>query len=241
MGLTAKESGKILYIELDNLNQGNSFGLEEAKDLETIYRQWKNCPLSGIIFSSVSERFFCAGGNLKFYGSHTKKSQGITANRKITTALQKLSKWPVATVAIVSGDCFGGGMELLSCFDHVVATPTSFFGLWQRKIGLSYGWGGGKRFLQKVSQRKLLNLSLSAKSFPAIMAHKMGWIDDVVAKERIDLVAVQWLKDQSNWPVAPLKTFKRFQASKERSLFEALWWNKEHKKILNKIKNRINA
>ena len=79
MGLTAKESGKILYIELDNLNQGNSFGLEEAKDLETIYRQWKNCPLSGIIFSSVSERFFCAGGNLEGGGASSGNSPQKTS------------------------------------------------------------------------------------------------------------------------------------------------------------------
>ena len=239
MGLNVCELEGVLFIELDNIENGNSFGLVEAEELLEVYEEWKESQIFGLVFSTVSQRFFCAGGNLKFYATQTTPQEGRLANRQISLALNRLAKWPIATVAVVEGDCFGGGMELLSCFDHVISTPESFFGLWQRRIGLSYGWGGGKRFLEFISRRRLRSLSLSTETFSASAALKYGFVDEVAANSKIYEMTERWIYNQNSLTKSPIAALKGFNPDSERSLFEKLWWNKEHKSILNRVRERL--
>ena len=98
------------------------------------------------------------------------RQPGILANRKIRVQLKQLAHLPVPTLALVDGECYGGGVELLSCFDFIYSTPTSQFGLWQRKVGLTFGWGGGVRLLKRMSEHQLKQLCLEAKTLTALEA-----------------------------------------------------------------------
>ena len=67
-GLVCRKEGAYLLVTFLNAKQGNSFGVEQAQDLQKIIEQnKKDKQIKALVFLSKHPRFFCTGGNLKFY------------------------------------------------------------------------------------------------------------------------------------------------------------------------------
>ncbi|RYZ65331.1 MAG: enoyl-CoA hydratase/isomerase family protein, partial [Proteobacteria bacterium] len=147
-----------LSIMFEDSATRNSFSVAAARELREILAA--NSSASALIFSARG-RVFCSGGNLSDYASMSSAEEGMKVNNEIRSALSELSALPIPTICVVEGDCFGGGVEVVSCFDHVIAASHVVFALWQRKISLTYGWGGGSRLERRLGSSLLRNLSLS--------------------------------------------------------------------------------
>jgi enoyl-CoA hydratase len=230
---------KILITYFNNSAQANCFGIACAQELHKIIKLIKKHRIEGFVFTS-EQRIFCSGGNLSDYAKLKNKSQGIKINKEISKILNDLSKLHVPTVCLVTGDCLGGGAELISAFDTVYATPSALFGLWQRKIGLSWGWGGGHRLKMRVGKKTLMNLLLEARCFSAYEARAIGLIDAIYPKELIFEKGLRFFERQKDLPKIPFEKIKSTDLSKisktEQKLFESLWMNPEHQRLLSKFR-----
>lgn len=228
------DANKILWVKLKNSKNANCFSEFEAEQLQALLDEYQTKAM-GLVFSSEGSRFFCAGGNLKQYAGMS-KSEGLKANKVIRKCMSTLSRWPLPTVCFVVGDCYGGGMEIISAFDYVVSTPASFFGLWQRKNALTFGWGGGARFAQRLSEKKLLSLYLSAKTMSSYEAQKLDVVDKIVSEDIIKEVCGEWVLRQVSLPQVPVGLVKVASLPEdEKDIFENLWGNDEHLNILKKF------
>lgn len=234
-GLKYSFLNEICYIAIDNAEAGQSFGATEAADFSKLVKSknFKTC--IGLVWMSADEGLFCSGGNLKLYKAQTQRAQGIKTNRFITSALKLLSELEILTVAVVDGDAFGGGVELLGCFDFVLSTPRSFFGLWQRRIGLTFGWGGGARLEKRLGLKRLVQYALLAQTFSAYEACDLGLVDAILPKTTIKERALSLIQASNKRPKGPFKTIKIWTAVKEQALFEKLWFNKDHRNVLKRF------
>jgi enoyl-CoA hydratase/carnithine racemase len=162
--------------------------------------------------------------------------EGRHVNDEIRSVLGELASLPVPTIACVTGDAFGGGVELLSCFDHVLSVPHAMFGLWQRKIGLSYGWGGGGRLESRLGTAQLRSLSLSTRAISAREALAIGLVDQLVQPAALESSASALAQRLISLPTEPVATLKSFTSFSEADSFNALWWNPSHTKVLSSRK-----
>jgi ethylmalonyl-CoA/methylmalonyl-CoA decarboxylase len=231
MSLTFTFKNQIANINHSAPETSNAFSVSDALELNKILKKIpKSC--KGLLWTANTERLFCSGGDLKYYAKLKKRPDGIQANRKIRLALKGLSEINFPTAVAMDGDAFGGGIELISCFDFVVCENHTLLGLWQRKIGLTYGWGGGERLVKRISQSKLKGLALEAKNISAFEALEIGLVDSVVRKGLSKDKALGWLQRQSTLSPVPVKVIKN---SKNLNLdFEKIWLNEDHKKVLAK-------
>ncbi len=237
MGLEYRLENGVLRVTLNAPSRGNSFSLKDAEALVAALDLADREPVKGLLLGSVG-RLFCAGGDLDDYARMEAAERGRAVNGKIAAALARLASWPHPTAAVVSGDCFGGGVELVSAFDHVAAVPEAMFGLWQRRIGLTFGWGGGARLSARLGAGRLKALALSARSLSSYEALTLGLIDEIHLKAVIEARALEWLENAAGLPVAPVAGLKTFEANGERRLFDGLWWNDEHRAALKKRLSR---
>jgi enoyl-CoA hydratase/carnithine racemase len=221
-----------LFVEFSHPETRNSFSIQAAEELDAILSAVK---ASALVFLAPG-RVFCSGGNLSDYAGMSEPAQGKAVNRRISAVLHRLSQLEIPTVCAVTGDCFGGGVELLSAFDHVIAVPHVVFGLWQRRIGLTFGWGGGARLECRLGLARLRRLALSAESFDSRRALQFGLIDELSPVEAIVERAVERSRRLASLPSAPLKYIKKSAAENELDHFEKLWWNPEHRTVLEKIR-----
>lgn len=225
---------RILRLTLDRPERGNSFSLKDAEILAATLKKYsKSDEVVGLLLASEG-RLFCAGGDLSDYARMTKSAQGQKVNRTITASLRALAEWPKPTAVAVQGDCFGGGVELVSAFDKVFCVPDAFIGLWQRRIGLTFGWGGGSRLVARLGSARVKQLALETRSISALEALNFGLVDELVIRSSLIVSAEDWLLRTASLPQAPVAGLKTFAPAKEQSLFAKLWWNSEHRAALTK-------
>jgi enoyl-CoA hydratase/carnithine racemase len=232
----------LLRFNLNRPDRGNALSLEVARALEKSIVQYSKQKVRGILFQS-SGNFFCAGGDLRTYAEQKPLSKGLVINRQIRKALAVLAAIPVPTCVLVQGDCLGGGLELVSAFDHVVTVPEAAFGFWQRRIGVTYGWGGAERLAQKIGEARVVNLGIEARSLSAYEAATVGIVDEVVPSWRLNERGEQWLMRQI---ALPQKSFQAIKSARTKSsfvrdevkIFEKLWGKDEHKAVLDRFKKK---
>jgi 3-hydroxyacyl-CoA dehydrogenase/enoyl-CoA hydratase/3-hydroxybutyryl-CoA epimerase len=93
----------------------------------------------------------------------------------------KLAGLRLPTVAIVSGGCLGGGLELALSCDYRVAVdkPTTIFGFPGLELGLIPVWGGTQRLPRLVGLNRGLQMLLGGKRLLAHEARAWGLVDDI--------------------------------------------------------------
>lgn len=225
----SSEIRQIAWIKINNMESGNSFGPEEAIELQDFLDSKVGKKISAIVWTNDAGTPFCRGGNLKYYNELKSKLSGLRANREIRLALKRLAELPIPCLAVVRGDVFGGGLELLSCFDYVFSTPQALLGFWQRKVGLSFGWGGGYRFLRRMTPHRMILLALEARSLSAFEARELRLLDEVIPGDTVNSKVNRKLTELLTQSNETYKQIKFWSASKEISIFEKLWWSSEHR------------
>lgn len=218
----------VALMVLDHEERGNSFGSSEAA---VLLKTLKNKSLKGLVMTGTGTRFFCTGGNLAEQAESGAK-KAYAAQERVRKALDELSAWPRPTVALVNGDCFGGGTELLSAFDLVLAAPHALFGFWQRKLGLTYGWGGGARLLRRLTPQALSVRSLDTRLVTATEAQRIGLVDGLIRLDAKYERAVAWIFETGALPA--FSEMKSWSARNESAVFKRLWMNPSHKATVAK-------
>lgn len=219
----------VLEAVFSNADSRNALSLEAARELNDLVKH--ACSYDGLLIRAEG-RVFCAGGNIKDHIAMG-KAASLKGNREIALACESLSKLAIPTIAIVEGDVLGGGVEFLSCFDIVLATPHVAIGFWQRRLGLVYGWGGGARLERRLGRHAVSRLAIQARAMTGREAYEIGLVDRVVAPWQIREEGLAELIRVAVLPKEPVGTFKansqRSTASPEsRAGFEKLWFGDEH-------------
>jgi enoyl-CoA hydratase/carnithine racemase len=129
--ITASKINDVLHISFRDPKSRNSFSHAAALDLKKALSHTHDC--SALVFTAEGS-VFSSGGQLDDYARMTKPDEGIAVNDEIRGVLSELSSLKIPTVCAVTGDCFGGGVELISAFDFILTTPNAFFALWIIKI-----------------------------------------------------------------------------------------------------------
>ncbi len=226
----SKLEKSILTVAFSDPSSRNALSLQAARELFEIITTQK---FEALILTAEG-RVFCSGGHLTDYAAMTTAEQGQAVNDEIRLVLAELASLNRPTIAVLNGDAFGGGVELASSFDFVIAAPHVMLALWQRKIGLSFGWGGGARIERRIGSANLRSLSLSTDALTAHNALAIGLIDEVVQESQLLGRALSLATQLASLPQEPIAAAKGFSASDETKAFKALWWNKSHRAILGR-------
>jgi enoyl-CoA hydratase/carnithine racemase len=124
-------------------------------------------------------------------------------------AIEALAAHPWPTIAAISGDCLGGGLEMAITCDLRICAGGARLGMPPVKLGLIYGHTGLRRFLDAIGLARTKELFLTGNNITARRAHEIGLVQDVVGDDDLDTAAVELAeKIASNAPLS-LKGNKR--------------------------------
>src|SRR5258707_12693821 len=84
-------------------------------------------------------KHFQAGADLKWINGVRPKSvaENEAVSRATYEAVQRLNTFPIPTVALVQGGCFGGGTGIISACDVVIAADNALFSITEVRWGLT--------------------------------------------------------------------------------------------------------
>lgn len=223
------ECDTYLHLEFSVPSTANALSLQAAQDLSSIqkrYADWER----PVLVTASSGRLFCSGGNLSDYKKLKGKAAGLKVNRQIEKSLNHFGKWNVVKLAVIEGDVLGGGMEWLARFDFRWSTPEVVLAFWQRRIGLSTGWGGGSAWARIIGEEQVRRLLLEGRLLSAPEALRLGLLNRVLPAWQIRKEAVSWLS-QLHKP--SITTLTKWSVAREAKTFSSLWMGTDHARALH--------
>ncbi len=228
MNFKVEETQSHLALRFRADDSANALSLAAARELAGLTKKFKKWDRP-VVVTSDHPRVFCSGGNLTDYKKLKTKASGLKVNREITKCLNDFAAWPAVKLAMINGDVLGGGMEWLARFDFRWSTPGAVFAFWQRRIGLSTGWGGGTVWAWKIGEERLRQQLLKAHPISAYEAMKLGLVDRILTEWRIQPELTQACRD---WSTSAVSRIRNWSAKDETRIFEKLWLAPDHARIL---------
>lgn len=181
-----------------------------------------------VLIKSLSEKFFCAGADLKVFGANTPETNKDMV-RFANSATEKISQSDKIFVAAINGHCLGGGLELaLACDFRLARKGTYFLGLPEIKIGLIPGNGGIQRLLRVVGASQALEILINGDNLSPEEAFAIRLVNKLIAPEEWDTFIVGYMQKLASGPaLAMAATKKAVRVGAELPINEALLLERE--------------
>jgi cyclohexa-1,5-dienecarbonyl-CoA hydratase len=134
-----------------------------------------------VVLRGAGERAFSAGVDIR---DHTRKKVPEMLDT-VHGVVRKLLALPQVTIAAVRGACLGGGCEVASSCDLIVASEGSSFATPEIHVGC-YPPVALARFSSLIGYHRAAEMILTGRRFSAREAQSMGLINRVVADDDLD-------------------------------------------------------
>jgi enoyl-CoA hydratase/carnithine racemase len=182
--VTFAADGGIGTITLDK-PPANSYDLEYIQELEDAVRQAAaDDDVKVVILRSASERFFCAGADVKAFqaGPHERNMEMIETSHR---TLSSIAGIPKVFLAEIAGHALGGGLEIaLACDLRFAAEGEYRLGTPEATLGLLPGNGGTQRLPRLIGWSRALDLMITGRTVTPIEAYELGIVDAVFPSGR---------------------------------------------------------
>jgi cyclohexa-1,5-dienecarbonyl-CoA hydratase len=134
-----------------------------------------------VVLQGSGERAFSAGVDI---GDHTPdKAAGML--KVVHGVIRQLLSLPQVTIALIRGVCLGGGCELASSCDLLLASEDSSFATPEIRVGC-YPPVALARFPALIGYHRAAEMILTGKRFSAQEALAIGLINRVFPKEELE-------------------------------------------------------
>jgi 3-hydroxyacyl-CoA dehydrogenase/enoyl-CoA hydratase/3-hydroxybutyryl-CoA epimerase len=182
----------IAWATLDKAGEStNSLSSAVMNELGLLLDQLATYPPKGLIFRSGKPAGFIAGADIQEFTQLDTPEKGIELVARGWNLFSRLATVPYPTLALVRGNCLGGGLELALACRYLLAVdePGTKMGLPEVMLGIVPGWGGMLRLPQRIGAQAALDMMLTGKSLDAKKAKRLGLADDCVPPRVMDSAA----------------------------------------------------
>ena len=168
----------------DKLNALNRSAWQELADVFT--------ELNGlglvrcIIVRGAGGKAFSAGADIsEFADERCNVAQATTYGSIVEGAINTIIEGPHPTIALVEGDCVGGGLEIACACDIRICGESSRFGIPVNRLGLTMAYPELQALLSVVASPVAKEILFSGELFGAHRAAAVGLVNRVVAADLV--------------------------------------------------------
>lgn len=174
-----------LTLDVEGAN-ANALSQTVLDDFDKLLTVLSGKSLDGLIIRSAKNSFI-VGADINEFRTVTDSARAADLARAGQHIFDRLAQLPFPTVAVIHGNCLGGGLELaLACTYRVAREDEGTrLGLSEVKLGIHPGFGGTVRLPPLVGDLTALNLMLTGRSVSARQARALGLVDEIVPERHL--------------------------------------------------------
>lgn len=128
---------------------------------------------------------FCAGADI----SELTNGPGGEYARVNWAAEEALAAFPGPTVAVIRGNCVGGGVSIATACDLRIASDDAVFGITPAKLGIVYPTNALERAVRLVGSSATKHLMYTGELIDADRALRIGLVDEVHGADTLEIRA----------------------------------------------------
>lgn len=172
--VTVRTSGSTATVCLDRPDKHNALTPEMLGQLEGILAALDaDRSVRAVVLIAAGGRSFCAGADIhRFKALHPLDmwAQWTRQGQRVFSCLSGLRQ---PTIAAVSGNAYGGGLELALACDLRIVADDAVLGLTETGIGTLPGWGGTGRLRDLIGAGRAKQAIFTGE--PLTAAQAMDW------------------------------------------------------------------
>ncbi|HZR07253.1 MAG TPA: enoyl-CoA hydratase/isomerase family protein [Myxococcales bacterium] len=204
-GCTGAVRGGILYLTLDSRGSSvNVFTPAVALELERELQAGLDAGARAVVLQSAKPGSFVNGVGLLLAASSHAESAAMERARTLQRCYERLAAAPVPTIAAISGNCYGCGLELALTCDYRLAAggyDTHFYMPELRDYAFIPLFGGTQRLPRLLGLRQGMRVLLGER-IDAREALRIGLVDRVARRSAPGADLRSFLSDlrARGWP-----------------------------------------
>ena len=167
---------------LDRPDKLNPLSTQTLAELEDAARWFDRHPDLKVVTVGGRGRAFSAGADL---GAFTGRSDRADRDQGWRTG-RALEEMRAVTVARLHGWCVGGGLVVAAACDLRIAAASTRFSIPEIDLGIPLAWGGIPRLVREIGPALTKELVMTGRVFDADEARAAGFLNRVVADDRLD-------------------------------------------------------
>jgi 3-hydroxyacyl-CoA dehydrogenase/enoyl-CoA hydratase/3-hydroxybutyryl-CoA epimerase len=187
------DSNQIAWVTLDRQGEKtNTLSRAVVTEFAAVVDLIEAQQPKGVVLQSGKQSGFIFGADInEFLDLKTEED----AFNLIHTTQELLNRWealPMPTVAIISGMCLGGGLEVALATRFRVADTEggTMLGLPEVRLGIQPGWGGTVRLPRVIGIAAAMPLILTGKMLNPKRAKRLGFVDVAQPKRHCKAAAL---------------------------------------------------
>jgi enoyl-CoA hydratase/carnithine racemase len=205
-----EHTGEIARLVINRPEKRNALSLAMWQTIPQLVEEVvADSKIKVLIIQGIDEKAFAAGADIDEIavcaGNEEKGWMYMDAVHAAETAIGRCTK-PV--IAMIRGDCIGGGVEIALACDLRFAATGSTFGITPAKLGLVYSLASTKRLVELVGPSTARDYLFSGRLFDVPEARSAGLIDREFAVSDIEEATntyAQSLCQRSQWSIRAAK------------------------------------
>jgi enoyl-CoA hydratase len=167
MAVTLKRDGDFAVLTLDRPEALNALSFAIIRQIgEALDAVAEDSSARALLITGAGGKAFCAGADIKELRNRSliEQKRGAELGQGV---FAKLDDLPIASIALVNGYAFGGGLELALACTFRLASSNAKFGLPEVKLGLIPGYGGTQRLPRVIGQPRALEMIMTGRTVDA--------------------------------------------------------------------------
>jgi enoyl-CoA hydratase len=163
----------------------NALSAEVLRLIGAVFDDVAQSKARALIVTGAGDKAFCAGADVKELRGRS-MAQDKLAIEFGQMLFARLDTYPIASVAVINGYAFGGGLELALACTFRLATAKAKMALPEIKLGLIPGYGGTQRLPRLIGEARALDMVLTGRTVEAAEAERIGLVNRLIEGDPIE-------------------------------------------------------
>lgn len=179
MPIELRRMGEFAVVTINRPEALNALSFGMLRDIGAALDEVARSNARALLIIGAGAKAFCAGADITELTGRKLMDEKCGAELG-QAAFAKLDTLPMASVAIINGYAFGGGLEIALACTFRVATRDAKMGLPEIKLGLIPGHGGTQRLPRLVGEARALEITMTGRAVMAEEAERIGLVNRIV-------------------------------------------------------------
>jgi len=206
--ISFSEEQGIATLTFDNPARRNALGAVELDAIEGALASL-SADTRVLLVTSSDDRIFCAGADLN------QILDGTLDGDRFQSVTNQIAALPIPTIAVLTGNVFGGGAELALSCDFRLAREGIVLRIPAAAIGLCYPVEGIERLTRRLGPVLARRVLVAAETFSAEQMLSLNMVNAVHSADALRAAAEEYA--QSLLALAPMAVTSMLGSSKQMS------------------------